>query len=70
MHNFEFYNPTRIIFGAGRVPELATLVPANATVMVLYGGQSAERNGTLAQVREALGARIAHEFGGVEEPDL
>ncbi|MGM3173063.1 iron-containing alcohol dehydrogenase [Dickeya lacustris] len=66
MHNFEFYNPTRIIFGAGRVPELATLVPANATVMVLYGGQSAERNGTLAQVREALGARIAHEFGGVE----
>ena len=33
---------------------------------MLYGGGSAERNGTLAEVTAALGARTVHRFGGIE----
>ena len=66
MHNFEYYNPTRIVFGAGSIPRLADLVPADARVLVLYGGGSAERNGTLAEVEAALGDRTFQRFGGIE----
>ena len=38
MKNFDFYNPTRIIFGEGRIAELDQWVPADAKVMVLFGG--------------------------------
>lgn len=66
MHNFEYYNPTRIVFGEGSIPRLADLVPADARVLVLYGGGSAERNGTLAEVEAALGSRTMQRFGGIE----
>lgn len=66
MHNFEYYNPTRIVFGEGSIPRLADLVPADARVLVLYGGGSAERNGTLAEVEAALGERAFQRFGGIE----
>ena len=66
MQNFDFYNPTRIVFGTGRVAELDTLVPASARVLILFGGESARKNGTLAEVRSALGSRDVFEFGGIE----
>lgn len=66
MQNFEYYNPTRIVFGEGSIPRLADLVPADARVLVLYGGGSAERNGTLAEVEAALGDRTFQRFGGIE----
>ena len=66
MQNFEFYNPTRIVFGTGRVAELNTLIPATARVLILFGGESARKNGTLAEVRSALGSRDVFEFGGIE----
>jgi NADP-dependent alcohol dehydrogenase len=66
MKNFEFHNPTKIVFGAETVGKLATLVPADARVLILYGGASAEKTGTLAEVRAALGQRSVQEFGGIE----
>ena len=66
MLNFDFQNPTRIVFGQGSVARLAELVPAQARVLVLYGGGSAERHGTLAEVEAALGGRTIHRFGGIE----
>ena len=66
MQNFEFYNPTRIVFGTGRVAELDTLVPVSARVLILFGGESARKNGTLDEVRSALGSRDVFEFGGIE----
>lgn len=66
MFNFEFQNPTRIVFGQETVAQLDSLVPASARVMVLYGRESAERYGTLAEVRSALGLRERFEFGGIE----
>lgn len=66
MLNFDFYNPTRIVFGKDRMADLAKLVPAPARVLVLVGGASAEKTGTLAQVRQALGERTHSTFSGIE----
>lgn len=66
MFNFEFHNPTKIVFGTDTIAKLDQLVPANARVLILLGGESARKNGTLAEVRTALGAREVHEFNGIE----
>ncbi len=66
MLNFEFRNPTHIVFGQGTLPRLDGLVPADARVLLLYGGDSAHRHGTLDQVRQALGQRHVEEFAGIE----
>ena len=66
MNNFNYYNPTKILFGKGRIADLKDQVPANAKVLILYGGGSAERTGVLAQVREALASHTSIEFGGIE----
>jgi len=66
MFNFEFHNPTRIVFGRDRIKELNRLLPDGAKVLVLYGGGSVKQFGTLDKVRQALGSRAVIEFGGIE----
>ncbi|PWQ93561.1 iron-containing alcohol dehydrogenase [Leucothrix arctica] len=66
MNNFDFCNPTRIIFGRETVSQLNDVVPADAKVMILFGGSSAEKTGTLDEVRASLGDRAVSEFGGIE----
>lgn len=66
MQNFDFHNPTRIVFGKDRIADLDKLVPATAKVLILVGGTSAEKTGTLAEVRQALGARTHDTFSGIE----
>jgi NADP-dependent alcohol dehydrogenase len=66
MQNFEFYNPTKIVFGAETIAKLADLVPATARVLILYGGASAKNTGTLDEVKAALGTRLVMEFAGIE----
>ncbi len=69
MNNFQYYNPVRIVFGEGQIKELSELVPQDARVLITYGGGSAERTGTLDEVRTALSAngnREVFEFGGIE----
>jgi NADP-dependent alcohol dehydrogenase len=66
MLKFDFYNPTRIVFGKDRLKELNNLIAADAKVLVLYGGGSVKKYGTLDKVRQALGERKIVEFGGIE----
>ncbi|MBV7315989.1 iron-containing alcohol dehydrogenase [Shewanella sp. NIFS-20-20] len=66
MFNFDYYNPTRICFGQGQVQQLQQLVPTDARVLILFGGHSARRSGTLDEVHQALGQRQVFEFGGIE----
>ncbi len=66
MQNFQFCNPTNIVFGTDTIGKLAELVPAAARVLILFGGSSAKKNGTLDQVKKALGTRVVQEFGGIE----
>lgn len=66
MENFVFHNPTRVIFGKGQIASLKHELPAQARVMVTYGGGSILRNGVMDQVRQALAGRSVVEFGGIE----
>ena len=69
MQNFDYQNPTRILFGQGSIAKLAKAVPSNARVLILYGGGSVLKNGTLDDVKAALAtAGIGHvsEFSGIE----
>lgn len=66
MLDFDFYNPTHIVFGQDRLAELDVLVPEDAKVMITYGGESAKKYGTIGKVRDALQGRTLIEFGGIE----
>ncbi|MFQ6372064.1 iron-containing alcohol dehydrogenase [Shewanella sp. YIC-542] len=66
MLNFDYRNPTHIVFGKDRLGEIDALVPSQARVMVLYGGGSVKKFGTLKAVTNALGKRYVVEFGGIE----
>jgi NADP-dependent alcohol dehydrogenase len=65
MNNFEFRNPTKIIFGKDKIANLATEIPANAKILMLYGGGSIKSNGVYDQVKQALAAFEVIEFGGI-----
>ncbi len=66
MNNFSFQNPTKLIFGKGSIAKLATELPADAKIMMTYGGGSIRRNGVYDQVMAALKGRSVVEFGGIE----
>ena len=66
MKNFDFYNPTHIVFGKDRLGELDNLIPKDAKVLILYGGGSVIKFGTLEKVKANLAARKVVEFGGIE----
>ena len=67
--DFNFYAPTRVVFGRESEKKIGELVAAcvGKKVLIHYGGGSAQRSGLLDVVREQLrGAGIAFcELGGV-----
>lgn len=66
MNNFSYYNPTKIIFGKGKIASIAKEIPAEARILVTYGGGSIKKNGVYDQVREALKGHDCQELGGIE----
>jgi len=66
MLNFNLYNPTHIVFGKDRLGELDKFIPKDSRVLVLFGGGSVKKFGTLDKILEALGDREVFEFGGIE----
>jgi NADP-dependent alcohol dehydrogenase len=65
MNNFEFKNPTKIIFGKDKIANLAKEIPANAKILMLYGGGSIKSNGIYDQAKKAISAFEVVEFGGI-----
>lgn len=65
MNNFEFKNPTKIIFGKDTIEKLNTEIPKDAKVLMLYGGGSIKKNGIYEQVKKALSNLEVIEFGGI-----
>lgn len=65
MLDFEFKNPTKIIFGKNKIASLSKEIPANAKVLLLYGGGSIKKNGIYEQVKNALSNFEVIEFGGI-----
>ncbi|MEP0213087.1 MAG: iron-containing alcohol dehydrogenase [Cellulophaga sp.] len=65
MNNFEYKNPTKIIFGKDTIEKLTSEIPADAKVLMLYGGGSIKKNGIYDQVKTALAKVDMVEFGGI-----
>lgn len=65
MRNFEFKNPTKIIFGKDQIKSIKNEIPAQAKVLMLYGGGSIKKNGIYEQVKAALADHQVIEFGGI-----
>ena len=66
MQNFEFYGPTRVVFGKDTIKELSRLIPRDRKVLMTYGGGSIKKNGVYDQVKKALEGYDLLEFGGIE----
>lgn len=66
VQNFEFCNPTRIVFGKETIQRLNDLIPQDAKVLIIIGGGSVRKNGTLSEVEIALGKRDFDIFEGIE----
>lgn len=66
MNNFSFHNPTKIVFGEGQISAIADLIPANARILLTYGGGSIKKNGVYDQVIKALEGKTFFEFSGIE----
>jgi NADP-dependent alcohol dehydrogenase len=65
MLNFQFRNPTKIIFGKDQIAKLADEIPTDAKVLLLYGGGSIKKNGIYEQVSKALVNHQVVAFGGI-----
>lgn len=65
MLNFEFKNPTKIIFGKGEIAKIKNEIPKNAKILMLYGGGSIKKNGVYEQVKNTLQGFDIVEFGGI-----
>ncbi|KWX73250.1 iron-containing alcohol dehydrogenase [Paenibacillus jilunlii] len=69
MRKFEFYNPTKLIFGQGTLSALQTEVPKyGKNVLLMYGGGSIKRSGLYDNVISGLKAAgaVVTELSGVE----
>ncbi len=66
MKNFQFVNPTKIIFGNGEIAQLTKQIPTTSKVLILYGGGSVKKTGLLESIKAVLTDFQVGEFGGIE----
>lgn len=67
MLNFEFYNPTKIIFGKDSHKKLPSLIkPFGNKVLLTYGKSSIKQNGIYSKILSELKDFEVREFGGIE----
>lgn len=65
MLNFEYKNPTKIIFGKEQMEKLSKEIPQEAKILMTYGGGSIKKNGVYEEVKKALAGFNIVEFGGI-----
>jgi alcohol dehydrogenase YqhD (iron-dependent ADH family) len=75
MNNFQFYNPTRIIFGRETIPTIGKEISRYniKKVLLLAGSGSIKRNGVFASVTESLrkeGIAFVEKWGVHANPEL
>ena len=75
MNNFNYFTPTRVVFGKGTESEVGSLIKAQGCkkVLIHYGGGSVQRSGLLATIEQSLqavGIEYAELGGVVPNPRL
>jgi len=66
MFDFTFHNPTKILFGKNAIEVIGEEIPADARILMTYGGGSIKRNGVYERVMHALKGKPVTQFGGIE----
>ena len=66
MIDFTFHNPTKILFGKNAIELIGEEIPADARILMTYGGGSIKRNGVYERVMHALKGKPVTQFGGIE----
>jgi NADP-dependent alcohol dehydrogenase len=66
MLNFEFKNPTKIIFGKDSINKLSNEIPSDSKILIVYGGGSIHSNGVYQKIKTALSNFNVFEFGGIQ----
>jgi NADP-dependent alcohol dehydrogenase len=66
MFDFTFHNPTKILFGKNAIELIGEEIPADARILMTYGGGSIKRNGVYERVMHALKGKLVTQFGGIE----
>ncbi|ATO33761.1 Alcohol dehydrogenase YqhD [Dickeya dianthicola] len=51
MLGFEYFNPTRILFGPGKLSEIATCIPKNSSILITYVRGSTRKYSTLDEAQ-------------------
>ena len=61
MQDFEFYSPTKMIFGRGTEMQVAQHIRSfgGSRIFVVYGGQSAVKSGLIPRVLDCYGDPLA-----------
>lgn len=65
MHNFEYFNPVKILFGKDQVHNLSKLLEDHQKILLTYGGGSIMNNGIYEQIQKELTQKEVFEFGGI-----
>lgn len=65
IENFVYKNPVKIIFGQNQIPQLSKNIAKDKKVLILYGGSSAKKFGTIDKVKDALSGYSIGEFDGI-----
>ncbi|GHB35311.1 alcohol dehydrogenase [Pseudovibrio japonicus] len=63
---FNYKNPTKLLFGQGKISEIRDQIPAGSRILLAYGGGSIKTNGVYDQVISALDGFTIVEFSGIE----
>lgn len=67
MLNFNFYSPTKVLFGKNKTQELVSILkPYGKNVLLTYGGGSVKRNGIYQKTLELLKDFNVTELSGIE----
>jgi alcohol dehydrogenase YqhD (iron-dependent ADH family) len=67
MENFNFYVPTKIIFGKGKISELPEILGTfGKNILLIYGGGSIKKNGIYSEIQNLLKNSNVLELPGVE----
>ena len=72
MNNFDFYSPTKILFGLDRESETGEQIAAfgGSRVLVVYGGKSAEKSGLIKRIEDSLSnAGLEYKLLGGVQPN-
>ena len=69
VQNFEYYNPTKVVFGNGIYSKLKETIKSfynGEKILITYGGGSIKETGIYQEVMSALDGFEVYEFSGIE----